>query len=282
MSFRNRLLLCSAVPAAMFLVALAVGLWGLLRTQGEFDKYIGTEQAIANGFNEMYAQGLQMGQALRNVVLDPANRKAYDNFASAESTYAKAAADVAALARGTGQEAALGRLGQLREAQAAKQARVMELVKSDPKAAAAALTAEETPAWRELRGALLERIELGRSVAAQAHETTRARARRLTWWAAALALGASLVAGGMCVLMQRTVHRELGGEPATAREALRRMAEGDLSHRVDAAGMAQGLMHEMGRMQQGLRELITFVRGSADSIRTASSEVASGSQDLSS
>jgi len=153
-------------------------------------------------------------------------------------------------------------------------------VSSDPGAATRALTTKETPAWRDLRAALMETISSTRKAAGEAHRWTQARARRLTAWAAALALTALLVAGGMCWLMLQTLSRELGGEPAVARESLKRLAEGDLSF-GEAQGPAKGLMFEMQRTQVRLRDLITSVHGSAESINTASGEVAAGSQDLS-
>jgi methyl-accepting chemotaxis protein len=281
LSFKNRLLLCSIVPAAVYLISLAASLFGLVRTQGEFDRYIGTEQAVATGLNEMYAQGLQMGQALRNIVLDPANRKAYDNFTAAKAQYDKAYQDVAARAAGTRLDPLLTRLVDLRQVHALKQGQVMSLVASDPHAATAALTADETPAWRSLRAVLVEQIDLGRQRAAEAHEATRAKAQRLTTLAPGLAVLAVGVAGLMCGLMLRTLQRELGGEPSMAREALRHIAEGDLSHRLPQGTSAHCLMQEMARTQQGLRELISTVRSSAESIEPASSEVAVGNQDLS-
>ena len=98
-NFNRRLILCAIAPASLFLVALAFSLWGLMSTQNKFDHYISTEQATADSVNEMYAQGLQMGQALRNVVLDPSNKKAYENFETAEKKYAEAFAKALTLSR---------------------------------------------------------------------------------------------------------------------------------------------------------------------------------------
>ncbi|WP_326542696.1 methyl-accepting chemotaxis protein [Pseudorhodoferax sp.] len=285
MRFGIRVLLCSLVPAALFVVALLVSLWGLLRTQGDFDRFIQQEQAVANGLNEMYAQGLQMGQALRNIVLDPANKRAYENFTAAQDAYEQATRDVAARAAGTPLQATMAELGKLRETQAAKQALVMAAAKGgDAAAAVRVLNAEETPAWRALRAMLMEQIAKGREASLAAHERTQADARRNTWLTAALAVVAALVAASMCWLLQRTVRRELGGDPAHAREALRRIADGDLGElgqgRVGSAA-ATGLMQEMHRTRAHLHELIATVRATAEHIGTSSSEVAAGSRDLS-
>ena len=98
MKFSTKLLLCAVVPAALFIVGLAGSIGGLVHTKNQFSRYIQTEQRISAGFNEMYAQGLQMGQALRNIVLDPANPRAFDNFEAARKAYEKAYTDTAATA----------------------------------------------------------------------------------------------------------------------------------------------------------------------------------------
>jgi len=284
MNFNSRLLLCAVAPSVLFIAALATSVLGLARTQSEFDRYTSTEQAIANGVNEMYAQGLQMGQALRNIVLDPANRKAYDNLTAAEDAYDQAYVETVKAAQGTAFEQSLSGLKPLREVQGAKQKSVLALVKSDPAAAIAVLKADETPAWRNLRGKLLEQIDAARQVATATHDATQARARRITWVSAVLAIFAASVATVLCALSRRTVNRELGGDPAQAREALRHLADGDLSFdlRLPASSAADSLMGELSRTQQRLKSLVAQLRASTDSIHTASTEIATGNQDLSS
>ncbi len=280
MKFNTRLMLCVVVPTCLFVAALSASLWGLVRTQHEFDRYVSTEQAISNGLSEMYAQGLQMGQALRNLVLDPANKKALENFNAAEAAYEKAHGETLLAARGSQFEPGLQAFAPLRAAQAVQQKRILAMVDSDTAAAAKALNTDETPAWRQLRAKLLTQIDTGRKVAATAKESTKARAQQMTTLAVALALLAVAVSGVLCWLMQRTVAVELGGDPATARHALRRIADGDLT--LEATGTSStGLMGELQRTQQRLRELVAQVQASTESINTASAEIATGNQDLS-
>jgi methyl-accepting chemotaxis protein len=275
------LLLCAAAPAALFIIALGTSVWGQMRTQREFDDYIHSQQAVAGGLTEMYAQGLQMGQALRNIVLDPTNQKGYENLAAAQTAFKTAQDDVARLTSGSDLQTTVQKLAGLREAQAAKQAQVLELLKTDPAAAIKALSSQETPAWRSLRASLLEQIAAGRKAAVAAHEEASTHARRAALLAAALAAVAAGGAGLMCWMMLGTLSRELGGEPALARDALRRVAEGDLAVTDQEAAPARGLMLELRRTQLRLRELITQARTSTESISAASSEVAAGNQDLS-
>jgi len=281
MRFNNRLLLCALAPAVLFVAAVTTGLWAQMRTQNEFDHYIRTDQSIATGLAEMYAQGLQMGQALRNIVLDPANKKAYDNFSAAEAGYDHAYGEIVALVRGSDAEAGIRDLAALREGHAAQQKRVMALVGGNPAAAAKALTADETPAWRQLRAKLLDQLEASRKAAAASHERTNANARQITAVALLLALVALVSSIGLLWLMRRTVAVELGGDPADARDMLRRIADGDLSLDAPSDVESNGLMGELHKTRQRLRELVAQVQGSTDSINTASSEIATGNQDLS-
>ena len=87
MSFKNKLLLCVGAPAVAFVLALALLGWTMQRSQAEFTRYIEVDQAIEVALRDMYAQGLQMGQALRNIVLDPENKQAYGNLTTAQAQF---------------------------------------------------------------------------------------------------------------------------------------------------------------------------------------------------
>jgi len=280
-NFNRRLFLCAVAPASLFLVALACSLWGLMSTQSRFDRYIANEQATADALGEMYAQGLQMGQALRNVVLDPANKKAYENFEAAEKKY-KAAQDKAQQAAASTELADdIRALEPLRATQAAKQALVLEAIKSNPGSAVQILTKEETPAWRELRAKLLELVDQSRAMATTTHQETEAAGDRAQVIAMVVGVVAVLVSAGMLGLLRRTVAQELGGDPAEARQALQHIAEGNLTYRVGGSASNDGLLGELQKTQQRLQDLVREVRDSTSSIHTASAEIATGSQDLS-
>ena len=90
MRFNQRLLIAFLAPALLFVAGLATGIGSLVRTQHGFEQYLGTEAVVANNVREMYAQGLQMGQAMRNILLDPQNPTAYKNLDTAREWLALA------------------------------------------------------------------------------------------------------------------------------------------------------------------------------------------------
>ena len=152
MSFKNKLLLCVGAPALAFVLALGLLGWTMQRSQAEFTRYIEVDQAIEVALRDMYAQGLQMGQALRNIVLDPENKQAYTNLTSAQEQFGKSQDRLGRLAAGTALEASTRGLGAMRDKLAAQQQAVLALVKSDAVVASRLLVTAETPAWRDLRG----------------------------------------------------------------------------------------------------------------------------------
>lgn len=280
MRFSSRLIFCTAAPAVLFVLALLSSLWGLTRTQSDFDAYLSSDQAVVTQLQELYAQGLQSGQAVRNIVLNPADQQAVQNLRGARDAYDSAYADVRRRVQGTALEDAVGKLQALRTAQSSEQDKVVVLASQDQQAATAALKANETPAWRELRGALLQQLQAAREAAQASHEATRSAAQRMQWWSAGLALLAVVVAAALLWVMVRTMRQELGGDPADARAALRRVADGDLSddQRVDKP---LGLMAELQGMRQSLRELVQQVQTASAEMLHASSEIAQGNADLS-
>ena len=106
--------------------------------------------ALQHGYQDMYSQGLQMGQALRNCVLDPANPKAYENLEKARKDFGVARENASRAASSVdGFTSSLARIGPLAQAQAEAQGEVLAALKAGQLEAAKALVnSKETPAWR--------------------------------------------------------------------------------------------------------------------------------------
>ena len=252
-SFNQRLLLAFIAPAALFFAGLAGSIWALAQTQTRFDHYIKTEQATASGLQDMYAQGLQMGQALRNILLDPSNPQAYKNLAAARAAFDTAHQATLAAAKGTPTEALLAPLAGLRSDQAQAQDKVLAMVKTSVPEAVQVLNSVETPAWRKLRGELLQLGKASQELSTQTHAQVNTEADRARAVAIGLALLAVSAAVALGWVVHRTLQREIGGEPAAARNALRRIADGDLSADTPASRNPDSLMGALLAMQTSMR-----------------------------
>ncbi|CAB3796297.1 methyl-accepting chemotaxis protein [Pararobbsia alpina] len=84
------------------------------------------------------------------------------------------------------------------------------------------------------------------------------------------------------VLLNRGIFRSLGGEPSYAAEIANQIANNDLTAMVKTApDDRSSLLFSMKRMQEQLAQTIGTIKLSADSIATATHQIAAGNQDLS-
>ncbi|MFG6468642.1 methyl-accepting chemotaxis protein [Roseateles sp. BYS87W] len=115
--------------------------------------------------------------------------------------------------------------------------------------------------------------------AGEASDQLYQRARLITAALLAVALGSGLL---LAVLIARSLSGDLGGEPRVAADLLQRIAGGDLTHTVRVrTGDTRSLMASLADMQERLITVVDQVRRGADSVATASQEIASGNSDLS-
>ena len=92
----------------------------------------------------------------------------------------------------------------------------------------------------------------------------------------------ALIGGAVGFLITRNLSRALGGEPGQVNDIVSRVADGDLTSRVDVrAGDSSSVMAQIKRMQDSLANVVGSVRMGSDSVATASAEIAQGNTDLS-
>ena len=266
LTVRAQLILPAAVSCTLFAIALAVAVWQLQAGGARLSAFIDTELAAEREATRAYAHGLQMGQALRNILLDPANPKAYENFQAAKTgfddTLARLLAAPAVLDGGV---ATAARLRELAERWAPLQAQVIERVRAgDNVAAQRTLVASETPAWREVRAELMKQVAHLEKLAGATRASSAAAIERGRLTVSALGGAALLACLVASVLVVRGVLGQLGGEPAVVAAVARRMTEGDLQQNITAAAARpDSLMVAMQAMQSGLGGIVREIRGDA-------------------
>lgn len=271
-SIRAQLTLLVVLTCGLFIATIAGTLWQMGVGQDRMLAFIDKELAVEREVTRAYAQGLQMGQALRNIFLDPDNPQAYENFERASLGFDEAMAKVrAGGAALKGGQAAVDRFAAIRARWAPLQKRVIDLVRAgEAERALQVLVKEETPAWREIRAALLEQIEHLSGLTASLREATDSGLER----ARSIAVGATLVALLACVFIALFVIRhlitQLGGEPAYASSVARRVAAGALDEPVEVNGRASdSLLAAMRAMQHELAGTIRQIRANADDVADA-------------
>jgi methyl-accepting chemotaxis protein len=283
MNFSKRLMILSLVPSAVLVAAALVGAVALGHAEARFGDVFEKEQPLAQAVTEMYGHGLQTGQALRNIILDPANPTAYKNLDTALKAYDEAATLADNLAVGTPIQAVLGQVAQARVKQQAARDRVLALAKSDTPGAIALLNKEETPAWRTMRTGLLDAGKLARGTLQATRDRALADTRLGMVVGVAVTLLGALLAVAASWLVRRTLRSTLGGEPETARDLVRAVAAGDLSLHVPVRnGDTSSLLAHLEVMRASLSRTIGELNTAAEQVSSASHEIATGNADLSS
>jgi methyl-accepting chemotaxis protein len=93
---------------------------------------------------------------------------------------------------------------------------------------------------------------------------------------------AVVLAGGLGLMLSRSLLRQLGGEPTEAAALAEAIASGDLTRRVQVKpGDTDSLMARLAAMQTSLSQVVGQVRQNSESVATASAQIAQGNQDLS-
>lgn len=252
------MILLAVIVAALFGILAVIAMTVIDAGQRRFTDFVERDAARVAAFNTMYAQGLQSGQAVRNILLDPPNRKAYDNLANAGRAFEAAFEEARKLS--LDQPAILATLKSIetleRKNNAARDAVLADVAAGRIPEAHSRLNSEETPAWRELKQVLLDGMaELGRETdRARANLAADASERRMQIQAVgAIGLAAVLL---VSLLIAHNILRQLGGEPAQAAEVANRIARGDLSANINLrSGDTTSLMHAMKRMRDAVAAL---------------------------
>lgn len=163
-----------SIKKLLFIVGIAnaIVLGGILalfiahngKVKARTEKMINIDQALLLNLNDMYAQGLQTGQATRNVLINPKDEKAKKNYKKAHEDFIKANDEAIKLATGKIQEE-LKKIKSLWEEDHKLKTEVQEMAIAGKRDEAVGLLIQkETPKWREVRASLLEMIKEQKSI----------------------------------------------------------------------------------------------------------------------
>src|SRR5690606_30017934 len=275
-TLKARLWLLGTISVLGVLVLAAVTLFYAERSKDHLLEYVERYAALSQLSTETYANGLQMGQALRNILIDPANPQAYKNQQAALDNLNRAGEALATLLAGDPARAADAEaLRRHLRAWPPLQAQVIERVRRGELIEARLLLVEqETPAWRALRGPLLELVKQSDQAAEARYQSLVAGLDASSRMAVIISLFTLLLVAGATLLTGRRVFRQVGGEPAHTAQALRRIADGDLTQKLALARDDRGsILHAAREMQEQLATLIGRIQGSATQLASAAEEL---------
>ena len=279
---RTQLIIMLVAVIGLFLASTLVSWQALNRTKAEFTSFIEHEQKILLNYTELYANGLQMGQALRNIILDPENPKAYANFEKASGEMDKLMTESLSLVvSGNPQSPILNQIAQLREKQKGLQTEIQSLVKqASLEEAKTQLNKEETPVWREIRQGLLDLINEQKTVI----QTREAAVQQNTENAQRIALILTVVAVLVGLGIALSIVSYILSQLTMLAKSIESLAEGDgdLTARLHIQGDNElcRISIAFNHFVSGLQCLVNSIKTNANQLHTLSSNLANASSGL--
>ncbi|HEX8986539.1 MAG TPA: methyl-accepting chemotaxis protein [Rhodocyclaceae bacterium] len=248
-------------------LAFATALLNLQHITDRFTDFIDRDQARLSAYTDMYAQGLQTGQAMRNIILDPQNPQAYKNLEAAAKKFDDALAKATGLAAGDAAAASVAAdVATLWKNDGAVRSKVMELAKTDRDEAIRLLNKEETPAWRKVRDVLLQQIDdNGKSVAVTRRSVQDQATQAITL--TLVFVGVAVVVGILSMLLIRS---HVIGPLQSLEASFSQLVSGssDLTQRLPATRQDETgrIAESFNRLLGGLEKTVRDIRAHAETV----------------
>ena len=270
-----KLALAMGVGMTLLLGALANAIFSASHIEQKFRSYMDRDVEQILAFNGMYAQGLQMGQALRNILLDPENPKGHDNLKSASRQFSEELEHARRVSTKE-EQPLLDSLAEKRARQARLHEELLQAISGKRLAEAnSRLVKEETPLWREIRQQLLDELrvvkERSQKMKASVSDTVSQDQQR------------SLVIGVLAVLSSALLFFALvgrfAGQLRNARDTVRSIASGDLAKPFSTGSHDEvgEILTQVAVLRNRLHEAISTIHQSARSLNLASTSLAQAS-----
>jgi methyl-accepting chemotaxis protein len=284
MKLKTKIIFSMGLVFLLFSVAIGAALTGMQSTRSRFESFLEQDLALSQAATSLYSQGLLIGQALRNTVIDPANKIALKNLDAAGNEFKEINQRALSLAKSNPADLKiLQEVAALREKQIPIHAKILALAGVDQAGAIAVVSKEETPVWRIIRVRLQDFIKAKDAAVENTKADMAAFSQRMLVLALGLMLAAVLAGAAIVFWLIRHIMRQLGGEPGYAVEVAHAISDGDFSREITVAtGDTTSLLFAIKAMRDQLANIVSAVRSGTDTIATASSQIAAGNLDLSS
>jgi methyl-accepting chemotaxis protein len=285
LSVARRMVLAFATGAVAMLLCAALS-WQLARSGQnnllESKQTVAGTAALADAQSSVWA--LRWGVAQYLSTMDPAARaKVVDDSPKLRVAFDKAMGDYEKTSLSSAERSKLAELRMAFGKYADTRTKFFELLGAGNGEAATALRAMElTPHGAATNKAFAELIDLQRKQADTSLASSIGQLEGISRTILGL-IALTLVLSALASwLVTRSVLRQIGGEPRVAGDVARAIADGDLSRRFAVRdGDHASLMAALRQMQERLGAVVGSVRGNAESVATASAQIATGNHDLS-
>ena len=234
---------------------------------------------LLTDLNSLYAEGLQTGQATRNILLNPGDEAAKRNYNDAHKSFV----DLTEQAIGEAPAAFQDRLRKVRELWAEDHALKQEVqqlaVAGKRDEAVALLVTKETPKWREVKSLLLEVTKEHKKIFAvtRDRELSGIQAKRK------LLLVTGLLSVTCFIILAFIIARSISRPLSAAMAITEELSRGNLEITVNSDSKDETglLLASIRGMVEKLKSVVSEVTSASDNVAMGSRQLSTGAEQLS-
>ncbi len=263
------------VVLMLLILVFAISYRGLTGSEEHFKEYTERYQGIGQRLFKINAQGLQTEQAIRNIVLNPADEKAFKNYQQARSAFATLNDEALGLARGIPQLAdGLQKLQAVWQQHNAVQTEVIDLARGGkPGDAAARINEKETPSWRGVKDTISGLQTASQTLLKDQHKVLKAFTRKTFIYTVSVLVFAMFAINLLLLFFWRMMQQSMD----TMVHRLKDIAagEGDLTQRLEVRGKDEfaEAAHWLNAFIEKLNQTLASVNGTTVTLTSATYEL---------
>ncbi|MHB8121873.1 MAG: methyl-accepting chemotaxis protein [Desulfuromonadaceae bacterium] len=263
------------LATTLLLVAITVSYFGAKGTNDRFDRFTDKYSALALTVSEMHTQGIQTEQAIRNVILNPADEKALSNYKKASEEFLGLQKKAVGIADGVKEyRVQLDKLPPMWQENGTIKEEIIKLARDGKQAESIDMLVKmETPKWREVKALIIEmQAALKKDMEAE-HKALSDYTERSFIQTMTILVVALLVINLLLVFFWRIMQSSFNDMVDRLRDIA--SGEGDLSKRLEVKGkdeLAQAA-HWLNQFIEKISHTISSVVGTTSTLASATFEL---------
>ncbi|HKN18926.1 MAG TPA: methyl-accepting chemotaxis protein [Dissulfurispiraceae bacterium] len=236
------------------------------------ERMIKIDQALLLDLTDMYANGLQSGQATRNILINPTDENAKKNYRDALEGFVKENDEAVKLSSGKMQEG-LRDIKTLYEEDNKLKAEVQELAVSGKKdEAIALLNGAETPKWRVVRSSLLGMMKEQKGTFSNSLQENEKAMRRGTMLLIVIILLSFIAFSAFIYVINKTIQKNM----ASAFDCFTTIEKGELKEECKIIDESNFLKDIYNKILMSLRETVVNISRVAKGVTQDVSSLSEG------
>jgi methyl-accepting chemotaxis protein len=258
-NIRKKTTVAILITCAVTALASGIALNAVWQTNRVVTHLVPRAEAMLIGVKDLYSQGLQQGQAIRNIILDPGNATAYKNLEMAAEEFNAAGLRLAEVTKSAGENSFTAKVLEIAELER-EDLKVLREISGVVKAgqkdqAIEILNSRETPLWRKNKTIILDLNNQMAEYRKRVYAQTETKAYRQM---VAVALGTALpilFALGLGLMLHSVLGR-VGSIGQNIREGVQLVSR--VSGQVSTA--SQSLAEDASRQGSGIEETSAAIK----------------------